>query len=444
MEWKLDGILPLYFKDESFPRKTDGEEILTQVEKIVGKKAKRCLRYGKTWLVYVNDNEARLKIIRVGLTIQGKKIQAFDRNPYILLDRYGNEIKTTKLVVSHLPPSIDSDEIVACLVEKGIAFHSKLMKEMMFLKDGTIHPRWETGNLFAYIAVPDKPLPSSLLVGKFKIKLRHREQIEEIVCNNCFQKGHYAKYCKNEIVCIDCQKPGHKRGDAACALFGNPADKEEKDDDSEDEDEYKEDNDDNVVVDDEENVEERDDEGKKDLEEHEESSDDERKENHEENNNMKGTGRSDKDLDLKQKGENPDNTKNDENLKSQQSDENQNEKITQNENSNQNDNPDNVNELSINNNKEGAKKTTNSESNKKKIEITNNKMLTQINKNNKKNPLKVKKDPKIDDNGERQSRSDRRGSITSYIDVQKNRSTSGKRKNPPGSAEPPSKKPNSL
>ena len=48
-EWKLDGILPIYIKDESFQRKTDAEEILTKVENIVGKKAKRCLRYGKGW-----------------------------------------------------------------------------------------------------------------------------------------------------------------------------------------------------------------------------------------------------------------------------------------------------------------------------------------------------------------------------------------------------------
>ena len=187
-----------------FPRKTDAEEILTMVENIVGKKAKRCLRYGKTWMVYVKDNEARTKIMRVGLTVEGKLIPAFDSNPYVALDEDGNVIKTTKLVVSHIPPTFDSDEIVTFLVEKGIASHSKFMKEKMYLKDGTIHPRWETGNLFAYIAVPKKPLPNFVSIGKYKVKLKHREQIQEVVCRKCFQKRHYARYCNNEV-CIECK-----------------------------------------------------------------------------------------------------------------------------------------------------------------------------------------------------------------------------------------------
>ena len=335
MEWKLDGILPLYFKDESFPRKTNGEEILTQVENIVGKKAKRCLKYGKTWMVYVNDNESRLKVIRVGLTIQGKKIQAFDRNPYILLDKYGNEIKTTKLVVSHIPPTFDSDEIVAYLVEKGVAFHSKFMKEMMFLKDGTIHPRWETGNLFAYIEVPSKPLPSHITVGKFKIKLRHREQIEDIVCNNCFQKGHYAKYCKNEVVCIDCQKSGHKRGDAKCSILENPEDKDADDDgdDYVDEDENTQDKEEDEDSDEkEEKDEDGDEEGKDDLDENDKNGDEEKKEDLKEQDDkihIEVLRNSNEDSDNKQNIESSSNTSNDEIVYSSQNVEKKNEQNKQ-------------------------------------------------------------------------------------------------------------------
>ena len=439
-EWKLDGILPIYIKDESFPRKTDAEEILTKVENIVGKKARRCLRYGKTWMVYVKDNEARTKIMRVGLTVEGKLIPAFDSNPYVALDEDGNVIKTTKLVVSHIPPTFDSDEIVAFLVEKGIAFHSEFMKEKMYLKDGTIHPRWETGNLFAYIAVPKKPLPNFVSIGKYKIKLKHREQIQEVVCRKCFQKGHYARYCNNEVVCIECKQPGHKRGDAACRAFEQYMDRRPKDDGEETESDTSDDEKD--LGDEEDNDH---DDGVSNHDDEKENTEHDTEKNIEKNKNMdndagSGEKRDDDQTYLKGVHEMSGSTLKDSSESSKAA--------VQNENDSQNKKDDNKEQTNEIKNKEQLEKKVSEKRNENKEEIKNKKLtgkssLIQTIKKGIRNPTNQKEEKKIAENGQRLSRSDSRGTITTFLENQQSRrSSSAKRRQSSGQTEPPSKKPN--
>ena len=181
------------------------------------------------FVVFINHNDARLKIIAVGLTIRGKAIPTYDQHPNIVRDAEGNIIHTTKLSVSNIPWSVSVDDVIHALKELNVEFTSGLNCEnLRSPEDNSLITRCYNGTLYFFIKKPDQVLPSSVKIGTFKAFLRHKEQIEEAICNNCLQKGHFAKKCKNQTVCLDCRKPGHKRGDKACT-------KGQKEDDTRDE-----------------------------------------------------------------------------------------------------------------------------------------------------------------------------------------------------------------
>eukprot|EP00058_Branchiostoma_floridae_P001398 XP_002586886.1 hypothetical protein BRAFLDRAFT_101983 [Branchiostoma floridae] len=66
-------------------------------------------------------------------------------------------------------------------------------------------------------------------VGLFVAEFYHREQKEANraraqKCSNCLLEGHHRSTCENEVVCLQCKKPGHRRGDPTCDLDGEVTD----------------------------------------------------------------------------------------------------------------------------------------------------------------------------------------------------------------------------
>ena len=83
--------------------------------------------------------------------------------------------------------------------------------------------RWLAGRRFLYIEVPPHPLPPRLQIGPCKATLYHFEQKaarqqQSATCSRCLAQGHTASICESDIVCRECRKPGHERGDPACPL----------------------------------------------------------------------------------------------------------------------------------------------------------------------------------------------------------------------------------
>ncbi|KAI8484410.1 hypothetical protein Bbelb_378430 [Branchiostoma belcheri] len=77
--------------------------------------------------------------------------------------------------------------------------------------------------LFVQLRTFQDPLPPKISVGAFVAEFYHREQKEAgrsraQKCSNCLQEGHHRSMCENEIICHQCKKPGHRRGDPACEL----------------------------------------------------------------------------------------------------------------------------------------------------------------------------------------------------------------------------------
>ena len=90
-------ILPLFVKAQDIPKDISDYEILVQAEKVVGHgRAKVAQKIDGVWRVHMSDSDARNKLLSVGLTIRGKRIDLCNEHPHTLRDEEGNLIENTK------------------------------------------------------------------------------------------------------------------------------------------------------------------------------------------------------------------------------------------------------------------------------------------------------------------------------------------------------------
>ena len=101
----------------------------------------------------------------------------------------------------------------------GCELRSDMTDEKARDRDGKLS-NWLTGRRFVYITVPRKPLNKFMKVGIFQATVSHKEQpklnARPKVCGRCLREGHGTASCVNDIICRECLKPGHKRGDPLC------------------------------------------------------------------------------------------------------------------------------------------------------------------------------------------------------------------------------------
>ncbi|CAH1229875.1 Hypp260 [Branchiostoma lanceolatum] len=175
---------------------------------------------GKThWRLYPRTNQDRLALIQAGaITLRGQEASLLQKNPFVV--RPG--ATTTRVIVSNVPLSYDNEEISKTLSARGYKMMSRVIDERARNKEGKL-TRFLTGRRFMYIEKPSTPLPPKISVGAFVAEFYHREQKEASrsraqKCSNCLQEGHHRSTCENEVICHQCKKPGHKKGDPACVL----------------------------------------------------------------------------------------------------------------------------------------------------------------------------------------------------------------------------------
>ena len=212
---------PVFFRSRDMPNGILDFELLKQAEKVTGYgRIKVIQKIDGIWRIHASDKEARLKLVTMGLTIRGKAITPYDQHPNTLRDAEGNIIETTKLTVSNIPWSLSEDDVVHALKEYGVEFTSELKCENLRSPDDhTLVSRCFNGKLYFFIKKPSKNLPTFIYIGTFKAYLHHKEQRQDVMCNNCYERGHIAKKCPNPTKCSDCKKTGHKKGDRQCETF---------------------------------------------------------------------------------------------------------------------------------------------------------------------------------------------------------------------------------
>ena len=87
------------------------------------------------WRIYPKSEDACTELLLNGLTLAGAHMTLWDKNPFIVHDNEGEEIPTTRLLISDIPLSYSNEDIKNALVAIGC----KLMSNMIYECDRDEH-----------------------------------------------------------------------------------------------------------------------------------------------------------------------------------------------------------------------------------------------------------------------------------------------------------------
>ena len=191
------------------------------------------------WILNASSEEARVFLLGAGfINIDGTMVRLYGDHPFINLDKDGNRIPSTKLIIDGLPIDLDGDVITRHLTSLGIQTRSKLKFENAWDPETKSLTEWLTGKRFIFIDLPTQELKKSIKIGEYNMKLYYKEMEKETPrCKRCFG-AHWTNTCREEERCLSCKLPGHRKGDPTCPVAIQEFEHvEEQSEDSESEDE---------------------------------------------------------------------------------------------------------------------------------------------------------------------------------------------------------------
>ena len=83
-------------------------------------------------------------------------VRLFSDHPFFALDKDGNRIPSTKLIIDGIPIEMDGDIVCKFLASLGISQRSKLQYENAWDPETRTITEWLTGKRFIYIDLPQK------------------------------------------------------------------------------------------------------------------------------------------------------------------------------------------------------------------------------------------------------------------------------------------------
>lgn len=221
-------ITPVFTKVRDLPASDNHDysvsELCQACEKVSGTGSMiGAQRISGLWRLYPTTTKARMELLVSGIALHGVQVTLSDKNPFAVWAKSGEEVPTTRVVVSDIPMSYTNVEIEEALLKMGCKLMSQLKDEYDRDSNGKL-TRWKTGRRFIFIATPKEPLPREVKIGIFTAKIYHREQKsvrqkQFSTCFNCFGTAHHAYECTNPTVCRTCKMEGHKAGDPMCGLI---------------------------------------------------------------------------------------------------------------------------------------------------------------------------------------------------------------------------------
>ena len=203
------GPKPIFVQSRDAPRRDSyitGEELYIALTHSVDR---HCItgvqRIGSLWRIYVNNHEARVRLISNGLVIRNTTIPVYDTNPYT---KAKNE-HLTRVLIKDIPLSV-SDELIKSTLEKmKCQVRSDIIRQKLRVNGELIDCL--NGDRVCFIDPPSRPLPRSFVIANlFRARAFHIGQPERVTkCSRCLQTGHHSSQCSDDVKCKTCDKTGH-------------------------------------------------------------------------------------------------------------------------------------------------------------------------------------------------------------------------------------------
>ena len=226
------GALPVFMRARALPSNAQGRcpntyEICSAAEKKTGygsiRGSQNC--QGIIRLLPWTE-EARTTLLLEGFTYRGVHVETHPQSPRAPRQTDGQEedVPTTKVIISNIPISFNDRDIEQTLVKLGCSVKSKIL-EVRVRDENKRLTNFINGQRYAFIAIPDRPLPDKVKIGPFTGYIYHKEQKEQsreeqreanATCRNCLTRGHSAKNCSRPIVCRGCGAEGHRQSEGKC------------------------------------------------------------------------------------------------------------------------------------------------------------------------------------------------------------------------------------
>ena len=209
-------VLPVFVLDKWLPDNSSVVDLCKAAEQVTGPGTiDGATLINGLWRVQAFKEVTRLKLLTNGVTMGSKLIRFEGISP--LVRGGGKECNGTRLTISNLPFSYGNDAVARNLAAAGLKVRSKIHFEKARGEDRMLTD-WRNGRRFCYIDLPVHQVARQCKMGDFTALLYYREMKQTMQCRNCLKTGHRAFECPNDITCLACKKPGHRRGDDICEM----------------------------------------------------------------------------------------------------------------------------------------------------------------------------------------------------------------------------------
>ncbi|KAK3082395.1 hypothetical protein FSP39_015768 [Pinctada imbricata] len=169
------------------------------------------------WRIYLDNASDRDSLITLGLNIRGKMILVHSMNPRVASNPLNNP-NHLKIRIKNVPCSAEDGQIARTLEYYGCRVHH-LYRERLRV-DGLL-TNCQTGDRIALCDPVIRPLPRSMVIGKYRATVLHRDQVAKTFkCNKCYEEGHKQQDCPNDWICKLCHQSGHKQSECTVNFSG--------------------------------------------------------------------------------------------------------------------------------------------------------------------------------------------------------------------------------
>ena len=208
-----NNVKPVFVRQADIPNAAGnaptGEQIYIILAKVTSpSNIMGVQKVGGLWRLYVTDKESRIMLITEGIHMRGKRVPAFDRNPF-LRENHDNLLRLT---IKDIPLSINDEVIVHELESMKCKVQGKVVRQRLRVNGQLTNCL--NGDRVLYVEKLSKPLERHVRLAGFRSRIFHDGQVlgpATVTCSRCLESGHHASTCVNPFVCQLCRKAGHKR-----------------------------------------------------------------------------------------------------------------------------------------------------------------------------------------------------------------------------------------